>query len=106
MTSKFLIAEYCPGPLFMGWHLYLRDTNVPGQRNAEGDWGWLERGPLVPAALRLLVDLGIRSVGDNSTDAGAYAELARRHPAPGQIGGKPRGKLPVVVDGFSIRVAT
>ena len=37
---KYLIAEYCEGPFFMGWWLYERDRN-DGSPNDDNRWGWL-----------------------------------------------------------------
>lgn len=36
---RFCIAEYCPGPFYMGWWLYERETN-DGRPNTDG-WGWM-----------------------------------------------------------------
>ncbi len=41
MRIKYLIAEYCPGPFYWGWWMYLRDHN-DGRENDDG-WGWLKR---------------------------------------------------------------
>lgn len=34
-----VLAAYCPGPFYMGWHLYLREK-ADGRRNSDGGWGW------------------------------------------------------------------
>ena len=103
MEAKYLITEYCPGPFYMGWHAYLRDTNGRQEPNADGSWGWV-RGPIAtPLVLQFLKSLGIESKGDNSCDDGAWAELARRHPIPRhRIGGKPRGCVKVFVDDYGV----
>ena len=42
MVAKYLIAEYCEGPFYMGWWLYLRDRNDGSQNDDKWDrWGWL-----------------------------------------------------------------
>lgn len=98
LMTKFLIAEYCRGPIYMGWHLYLRDSKGRQQRNMDGDWGWLRRSWKEASAHKVLMQLGLTLRGDNSCDDGAYAELARRFPIPRQrIGGKPRGCIEVQV---------
>lgn len=38
----YLLAEYSPGPLYMGWWLYERVHN-DGSPNGD-DWGWLSEG--------------------------------------------------------------
>ena len=107
----YLITEYCPGPLFMGWHLYLRESRDRRRRNSgvsgftmEGEWGWSHEWHWEAEAKKLLAALGLRSVADDSTDGGMYAGLARLHPIGREkIGGKPRGCVPVKIvehDGF------
>jgi hypothetical protein len=100
MREMFLISEYCEGPFFMGWHLYLRDNKGRQQPNAGGGWGWLRRSDCATTqAHEFLRRIGITLKGDNSCDDGGYAELARRFPIPRQrIGRKPRGCIAVVVD--------
>lgn len=95
----YLITEYCEGPFYMGWHLYLRDSKGRQQRNADGEWGWIRRSDLrKPRAHEFLSALGIEITGDGSCDYDGYAEVARRYPIPRQrIGGKPRGCMPVIV---------
>lgn len=96
----FLIAEYCTGPFYMGWHLYLRESKGRQKRNADGEWGWLRRTHnKTDSAHACLAMLGITIEGDGSCDYDGYAEIARRFPIPRQrIGGKPRGCIPVKVD--------
>lgn len=97
-ANKFLISEYCAHAIYMGWHLYLRDSKGRQQRNADGDWGWLRQSWNQNSAHALLTQMGIELRGDNSCDDGAYAELARRFPIPRQrIGGKPRGCIEVQI---------
>lgn len=57
MPRKFLIAEYCAGPFYMGWWLYLRDTNT-GEPNADG-WGWIHGELPLMHAHRFLTDAGL-----------------------------------------------
>lgn len=40
MKRMYILAEYCRGPFYMGWWLYLRESN-DGRRNRDGEWGWL-----------------------------------------------------------------
>lgn len=54
---RWLYPEYCSGPLFWGWWLYLRDRN-DGSENDEGGWGWLKDGHQLRPVVRLLRDLG------------------------------------------------
>lgn len=100
MKTMYLVAEYCPGPFYMGWHLYLRESPARRQRNADGEWGWLRRASTRTSNARdVLRELGITDwVGDETTDAGAYAEFARRFPdGRKRVGGKPRGIVAVHV---------
>jgi len=76
--KKFLIAEYCPGPFYMGWHLYLRENRAP-KPNADGGWGWvrgLRRDPIGPAlsAVKFLKSIGIEITGDGSCDDDGIAK--------------------------------
>lgn len=57
MKRKFLIAEYCPGPFFWGWWLYLRDRN-DGSPNDCCDWGWIRYEFAEQAVYRLLYSMG------------------------------------------------
>lgn len=101
--QAFLLAEYCAGPYYMGWHLYLRDNKGRQQRNKNGDWGWLRKMWQEDAAHEILIALGITLRRDNSCDDGGYAELARRFPIPRQrIGKKPRGCVEVFVDSHGV----
>lgn len=96
-AKAFLISEYCAS-IYMGWHLYLRDSKGRQQRNADGDWGWLRQSWKQTSAHELLTKMGISLRGDNSCDDGAYAELARRFPIGRQrICGKPRGCIEVLL---------
>ena len=102
-TPKFLIAEYCSGPFYMGWHIYLRDTNGRQVRNADGGWGWLRKSWQEKQAHDFLRSLGIERRGDGTCDGSGYDEIAKRYPIPRQrIGGRPRGCIPVwvAVDGL------
>lgn len=66
---KWLIAEYCPSPFYMGWHLYLRDSRGVQRRNKNGDWGWIRR-PHESSAGALLKQLGCEITSDGTTDMG------------------------------------
>lgn len=98
----FLITEYCPGPFYMGWHLYLRDSKGRQQRNADGSWGWVRGSSLRKSpAHEFLATLGIQITGDGTCDHDGYAEVARRYPVPRQrIGKKPRGCIPIFIDEY------
>lgn len=100
MIIKYLIAEYCPGPIYMGWHLYLRDHKEKQRQNDDGDWGWIRdigrkrNGPNHIISFLTSIDIVIR--GDGSCDDDGIAEIGRRFPIPRErIGGKPRGCITV-----------
>ena len=103
----YLVAEYCPGPFYMGWHLYLRESKAKQKRNTDGGWGWLQYGPSQRLnspeghpAKAVFDALGI--VGEiigGGCDDGAIAAFARARAIPRQrIGGQPRGCVEVTVD--------
>lgn len=95
LQKLWLIAEYCRGPFYMGWHLYLRENREMQQRNADGSWGWIRwhRADKHPVQ-DILDDLGIVMNGDGTCDDDGYAEIARRFPFTGEIiGGKTRGGI-------------
>lgn len=99
----YLIAEYCRGPFYMGWHLYLRDYR-PFRRNKDGSWGWIRlRGYSWrrDGVLKFLLSIGIEIKGDGTCDDDGIAEFARRYPIKGRrCGGKWRGCLEVEIDEF------
>lgn len=97
---QFLVAEYCPGPFYWGWHLYLRESRDKRTRNRDGGWGWIMRPENdihgIPA---VLAQLGIVIRGDGTMDNDGIHEIAKRWPvAHERIGRKPRGCVPVDVD--------
>lgn len=99
MEKKYLIAEYCRGPFYMGWHVYLRDSAEKNKRNAGGSWGWINRPGEDPWCSSFLRLLGITIKGDGTCDDGGIAEIASRWPIPGeQAGGKPRGCIHINID--------
>ena len=102
---RFLIAEYCEAPLYMGWHLYLRDNKEIQKRNRDGTWGWLRgvhRQGENPVQ-QIFDELGIEIKGDGTCDYDGIAEIARRFPMPGQLAGsRPRGCIEVVINKHSI----
>ena|GEM_PF-4808010 len=58
-SLRTLVAEYCPGPFYMGWHLYERERR--DRRNHDYGWGWLNYGgswPHIEAIYEMLVGLG------------------------------------------------
>ena len=90
--AKYLIAEYCRGPFYMGWHLYLRE-NRAFRRNADGNWGWIRKYPEI---ISYLEPLGINIRGDGTCDDDGIAEFAKRYPIKGRrCGGKLRGCLQI-----------
>lgn len=97
VDKMFLIAEYCRGPFYMGWHLYLRDYRA-FRRNKDGSWGWIRMGGwswMQPRVLKFLQSIGIDIRGDG------IAEFARRYPIKGRrCGGKLRGCIEVKIDEF------
>ena len=100
----FLVAEYCRGPFYMGWHLYLRENTAP-KRNSDGGWGWV-RGMRYPigtaySVVKFLKLIGITISGDGTTDDAGIAEFARRYPVKGRrVGGRLRGRLEVKIDKY------
>lgn len=56
---KWLRPEYCDGPFYMGWWLYLRDRN-DGSENDDGwdRWGWLRRMHQLRPVRDLMISLG------------------------------------------------
>ncbi|GAG99174.1 unnamed protein product [marine sediment metagenome] len=96
----FLVAEYCRGPFYMGWHLYLRENRVFMQ-NLDGGWGWIRRVCEDSTVMALLSSIGITISGDGTCDDGGIAELARQYPVKGRrCGGKLRGCIEVEVGEF------
>lgn len=96
----FLIAEYCAGPFYMGWHLYLRESRRLNRRNADGSWGWTHRLGLHGASVAKTVfkTLGIAGrIENGSSDGGAIAEFARRFRLRrSKAGGRARGCVEVI----------
>ncbi len=104
MKPYWLIAEYCRGPFYMGWHLYLRESTDFHTRNKNGSWGWV-RGKLKESdAGKFLKGLGFPITGDGSTDADGIAKFAAKYPIEGKAGGKPRGGLKVLSDGKQVKL--
>lgn len=77
---KYLLAEYCPGPFYMGFWLYERDRNDGSPNDLPGGgWGWLHGrfdGLVAPRAL--VVSMGhanVPAVADYPPGQGeAFAE--------------------------------
>lgn len=104
MKKMFLIAEYCTGPFYMGWWLYLREHKQKNKRNSDGDWGWL-RGTRMGAERHGLQDvfdeLGLGRIIGGEGDGGAIYAFVKRFKLPkGKVAGKPRGCMPVLVDEY------
>jgi hypothetical protein len=100
LVRQFLIAEYCPGPFYWGWHLYLRESRDKNTRNRNGEWGWIRQLEKDWRGISsVLTQLDIIINGDGTMDDDGIAEIARRWPIPRErIGGKPRGCVPVDVE--------
>jgi hypothetical protein len=98
--KMFLIAEYCRGPFYMGWHLYLRDYRA-FRRNKDSYWGWIRRPWQNKPLMSFLESLGITIHGDGTCDDDGIAEFAQRYPIKGRrCGGKLRGCVEVEIDYF------
>jgi len=94
---KFLVAEYCRGPFYMGWHLYLRE-NRTFRRNSDGGWGWIKRVHEHPVE-NFLLSIGITIRNDGTCDDDGIAEFAIKYPIRGrQCGGELRGCLEIEID--------
>ena len=95
----YLIAEYCRGPFYMGWHLYLRENRIL-KRNKDGGWGWIRQVREHPV-MGFLKSIGITIRGDGTCDDDGIAAFAIRYPINGRrSGGKRRGCIEVEVDDF------
>ncbi len=101
MVRRYLIAEYCSGPFYMGWWLYLRESKHKQVRNRDGGWGWI-RNPRKHASLVVVLrQLGIEIRGDGTMDGDGVREVARRWPIHGErVGRRPRGCIEVDVDEY------
>ena len=97
--KMYLIAEYCKGPFYMGWHLYLRDYRA-FRRNKDDSWGWIRSPQLKLEIVSFLESLGIKIEGDGTSYYDGIAEIARRYPIKKgrRCGGEYRGCLEVDVD--------
>lgn len=105
-STLYLIAEYCPGPFYIGWHLYLRERRGKHERNSDGEWGWIwyspseeledrRRGYSLHPCRGVFDALGI----DGEIDDDAIARFAFGNRMPRQrVGGKPRGCVEVERD--------
>jgi len=78
-VNMYLIAEYCDGTYYVGWHLYYRDSES-FQRNSDGEWGWIREPTKDMKLIKFLSSLGITISGDGTTDRDGIAEFARRFP--------------------------
>ena len=95
----YLIAEYCRGPFYMGWHLYLRESMDKNKRNSNGSWGWIRRPKENKTVIEFLNGMGITIQGDGTCDYDGIADIAKRHAIPRQrIGGRPRGCIIIDID--------
>lgn len=94
--NLWLIAEYCDHEfLFVGWHLYLRESRAYQRRNKDGDWGWIRR-PKESSAGELLAGIGCAIKSDGTMSNDGVAKFARQFPLKGRlVGGHVRGCLRV-----------
>lgn len=99
-VRRWLVAEYCGHDLFMGWHLYLRDSPKYQTRNADGEWGWLRSGDLAARKIvAFMASLGIKLTRDWSCPEYGPAEFVKRHSLPGRkVWGETRGGVEVLED--------
>jgi len=99
----YLVAEYCRGPFYMGWHIYIRDHRT-FRRNIDGGWGWVRTHTwswMQDPVYRFLLSIGIEIHGDGTCDYDGIAEFARRYPIRGRrCGRKLRGCIEVEIDEF------
>jgi len=100
-NKKFLIAEYCDAQFYMGWHLYLRDTNQEGVSNADGDYGWVcQPYKQFSSVYDLFKELGLTFTDDGTTKTGPIAEFAKRYPMESSTEIQRSGCLEVIVDKY------
>lgn len=93
----FLVAEYCKGPFYMGWHLYLRE-NRDFRRNKSGNWGWIRNLHEHPVK-DFLSSIGITIRGDGTCEDDGVAQFAAKYPAKGcKLSGKTRGCVGISVN--------
>lgn len=79
VNDMFLVAEYCDALYYTGWHLYYRD-NQDGQRNNNGDSGWIRRPQENEAIVGFFDTLGLAFVGDGTRDDDAIAAFHKMYP--------------------------
>lgn len=66
LDERYLLAEYCPGPIYWGWWLYLRQSNGAGHREMLefGATGWLQDEHQRHGARELCVELKLEPPPD------------------------------------------
>jgi hypothetical protein len=94
VRRRYLLAEYCANEIFEGWHLYVRESKRKGQRNKNGDWGWL-RGEGVQWYNDFLSKFGIKIKGDGTCNGDGIDKIAKKFPLRSFCGGKPRGCIEI-----------
>lgn len=105
IKPRWLIAEYCSHPIYLGWHLYLRDDPRYQKRNQDGGWGWI-RGPAWDRDRKgnKIVEffssaLGIDLQDDWTCPQHGLAAFVKRFPIKGRkVGGEKRGGIAVLED--------
>ncbi len=75
----YLVAEYCASDFFMGWWLYLRETN-DGRPNRGREWGWLRDSRSRKPARRLCTELGGDPPEDSRYSQGFAEWFAATYP--------------------------
>ena len=86
--KKFLVAEYSDSDIREGWHLYVRDSDQPNQRNNDGGWGWIRN---IKSKRHLLNLFGIKLKGDGTLDLDGIAQFAERFKTDSMVCGRYRG---------------
>lgn len=100
VVRRWLVAEYCGHDIYMGWHLYLRDTPKYQTRNEDGSWGWIRpRAIKRNRIVEFFATLGIELKGDWTCPEYGLAEFVKRYPLKGRkIWGETRGGVEVLED--------
>ncbi len=98
LVRRWLVAEYCGHDIYMGWHLYLRDSPGYQKRNADGSWGWIRLGAIGRKYIvEFFATLGIELKGDWSRPEDGCAEFVKRYPLKGRkVWGEKRGGIEVL----------
>jgi len=75
-----ILAEYCPGPFYMGWWLYERDRN-DGSINDWDGWGWLQSAERQEKVYNLCCAMGCKDLPKPVRYSDEFAEaFGKRFP--------------------------